>query len=608
MTAKKLFLIGFLLVCQMILAQQDSIALKEVIVSDYQLKKFSDTQSLQKLTDSIIGKNQASLTSLLNYNSIIYFKENGLGMVSSPSFRGTTAQQTAVVWNGININSQLNGQTDFNTISTRDFSDISIRAGGGSIIYGSSAIGGSIHLNNNLSFGNRFENEFRLNYGSFNTIGANYKLSASDDKTSVSLSVSRNSSDNDYDYIGTKNQKNENGQFYNTSVNLAFGYKLNRSNFLKLYSQIFESERHFSGTLSGVSRSKYDDLNTRNLLEWTAIGNAIRSTVKVAFLTEKYKFFTNFDSDSFETSKAETFIAKYDLDWKITSKINLNGIVDFTKTKGIGSNIGDETRNVGSAVLLFKHQLFKKLLYEFSLRKEITEAYQSPLLFAFGSKFQATQNYNLKFNVSRNFRIPTFNDLYWQGAGNTDLKPENSYQAEIGQELKFKEFTLSATAYCMKIEDLLRWKPTMNNWVPENVGKVLSYGVETFVNFKKQLGSHKLNINSTYAYTVSKNELLDKQLTYVPYHKFTADAAYSFRKATISYQYLFNGQVYILADENDFLKDYQVSNLGIDYDFGKKNTYKIGFQALNILNEKYESVSRRPLPGRNYSINLTLKF
>ena len=84
------------------------------------------------------------------------FKENGLGMVSSPSFRGTTAQQTAVIWNGININSQLNGQTDFNTITTRDYTSITVRSGGGSSIYGSSAIGGSIHLNNELTFKNQF--------------------------------------------------------------------------------------------------------------------------------------------------------------------------------------------------------------------------------------------------------------------------------------------------------------------------------------------------------------------------------------------------------------------------------------------------------------------
>jgi hypothetical protein len=33
-----------------------------------------------------------------------------------------------------------------------------------------------------------------------------------------------------------------------------------------------------------------------------------------------------------------------------------------------------------------------------------------------------------------------------------------------------------------------------------------------------------------------------------------------------------------------------------------------GFQALNILNEKYQSVASRPMPGRNYSINLILNY
>jgi iron complex outermembrane receptor protein len=106
----------------------------------------------------------------------VYFKENGNGMVSSPSFRGTTAQQTAVIWNGININSQLNGQTDFNTLTSRDFNSIVVRSGGGSVIYGSGAIGGTIHLNNEFSFKDKFENQLRLDFGSFSTYSANYTL------------------------------------------------------------------------------------------------------------------------------------------------------------------------------------------------------------------------------------------------------------------------------------------------------------------------------------------------------------------------------------------------------------------------------------------------
>ena len=172
MTLRKIFLLPLLLLCLFTSAQNDTIAqLDEVIISDTQLKDFSNTQSVQKLNDSVINRNASSLTSLLQYNTVIYFKENGLGMVSSPSFRGTTAQQTAVLWNGININSQLNGQTDFNVLNTRDFGSISVKAGGGSVAYGSSAIGGTIHLNNDLAFGDRFANTLRLDYGSYNTLG-----------------------------------------------------------------------------------------------------------------------------------------------------------------------------------------------------------------------------------------------------------------------------------------------------------------------------------------------------------------------------------------------------------------------------------------------------
>ncbi|HMI08251.1 MAG TPA: TonB-dependent receptor [Flavobacterium sp.] len=608
MTAKKLLVFWMLLLCQFIFAQQDSIALKEVTVSDVQLKKFSNTQSVIRLSDSIIEKNQPSLTSLLNYNSTIYFKENGLGMVSSPSFRGTTAQQTAVIWNGININSQLLGQTDFNTITTMDFDEIDVRAGGGSAIYGSSAIGGSIHLNNDLNFKDQFRNELQVSYGSFNTFGANYKMAVSNEKVSVNVGVSRNSSENDYEYLDTKNKHNENGQFYNTSLNADFGYRFNRSNFLKFYSQVFEGERHFSGTLSAPSKSKYQDLNSRNLIEWDYFSGGWSSKTKVAFLNEQYKYFENFKLNNFETSKAETFIAKYDLAYNFNNKMSLNAVLDYTKVKGIGSEIGVNIREMTSAVLLFRHQVLEKLGYELSVRKEFNDDYESPVLFAFGTKIQPFKIYSIKVNVSRNFRIPTFNDLYWQGSGNPDLKPESSLQGELGQEIKVGSFSLAATAYYMEIKDLIRWTPVLGIWTPENVGEVKSYGAEAVFGFNRKFGNHQIRLNATYGYTVSEDQKLEKQLVYVPYHKSASNLEYSWRKFTFSYQHLYNGSVYILNDHSDKLEEYQVSNVGIDYDFGQKNTWRIGFRALNIWNENYQSVSKRPLPGSNYVMNLTLKF
>ncbi len=608
MSTKKCFFFLFLFLCQIICAQQNVVLLSQVVVSDSQLKNFTNSKSKQVLNDSIIEKNQASLTSLLNFNSVIYFKENGLGMVSSPSFRGTTAQQTAVIWNGININSQLNGQTDFNTITTLDFNSITVQAGGSSSIYGSSAIGGSIHLNNNLKFNKLFQNDLHINYGSFNTLGINYKTAFANEKMSTQISFSRNSSDNDYPFLETNNYKNENGKFLNSSMNSSFGYQFNSNNILKFYSQFFDSERYLSASYGAVSYTKYQDLTTRNLLEYNHLSNKFSHKIKIAFLTEKYKYFENFKNQNFETSTAETLISKYDLTYKLSSKTELNSILDFTKTKGFGDVIGENSRNIGSAILLFKSQIFKKLLIDSSIRKEQTTNYESPFLYALGIKLDAFKNYNLKLNVSKNFRIPTFNDLYWLGLGNKNLQPEKSQSYEFGQEYRSRKINLSATVYYTKINNLIQWTPLSGIWTPKNVNNVTNYGLEVYTKINQKLGKSIFEITGSYAFTKSKNDETGFNLTYVPKHKINGELVYKIKKFQVNYQYLFNGYVFTSSDNVYYLTEYQLTNLGIDYDFGKKQTCKFGFQIRNLMNQNYQNVEARPMPGRNYTININIKF
>ena len=146
-----LILLGLCSVYAIGQTQKDSVlTLETVVLSDVKLLKNTYGFKTTKLKDSVLENDSKSFTDVLRFNSNIYFKENGYGMVASPSFRGTNASQTAVIWNGISINSQLNGQTDFNLINTNNFDQIVIKNGGGSVQYGSGAIGGSIHLNNTL--------------------------------------------------------------------------------------------------------------------------------------------------------------------------------------------------------------------------------------------------------------------------------------------------------------------------------------------------------------------------------------------------------------------------------------------------------------------------
>ncbi|CAM4079460.1 TonB-dependent receptor plug domain-containing protein [Flavobacterium weaverense] len=611
MATKKFLLSCILLFGQLIVAQNSTaVPLNEVIVSDNQLKNFTDSQSVLKLNDSIISKNQSSLTSLLNYNSVIYFKENGLGMVSSPSFRGTTAQQTAVIWNGININSQLLGQTDFNTISTRGYNSIDIKAGGGSVIYGSGAIGGTIHLNNDLKFKNTFKNNLEVYYGDFNTLSAVYGITAATNKWSVNASLTRNSSDNDFKFVGQED-RNVNGQYYNNNLSTAIGYKINAKNSIKFYSELYDGERHFSLTSPYAVKTKYQDFNTRNLVTWTSIVGNSTSNLKVAYITEHYNYFEDIDTKEYESGGVNSFIAKYDFLYAFTPKMILNTIVDYNKSKGIGSGIGTESREIGGVSVLLKHSLTERWNYELSFRKEISDVYKSPILFSAGSKFDFSKLYQLKLNVSRNYRTPTFNDLYWLGSGNLDLKPENSYQVEVSNDFQYKDFTLSANAYSSKIDNMIRWLPNNSgNWSPVNTDKVSIYGAEALLGWQKHFNKHSVGFNGTYSYTVSTDDKNDKQLFYVPYHKMTASSSYAYKNFALYYQFMFIGEVFTTSDNdpNTILTDYNVSNIGMDYNFSKKDIFKIGFKIANVWNEKYESLPSRMMPGRNLTLYLTLNY
>ena len=593
------------------MAQNDSVTkLKEVVVSDNNLKKFSNTQSVQRLSDSIINKNQASLTSLLNYNTVIYFKENGLGMTSSPSFRGTTSQQTVVVWNGININSQLLGQTDFNTISTRSFNSIDVKAGGGSVVYGSGAIGGTIHLNNDLKFTDTFKNDLQINYGDFNTLSVVYGITAATKKISFDAGFTRNSSDNDFKFIGHEG-KNTNGQYYNNVLDVAFGYKINTKNSIKIYSQIYDGERHFSLTSPNATKTKYQDYNTRNLLTWTSSFNKFNSNLKLAYITEHYNYFEDINRDGFTSGGVKSFIGKYDIDYELSSKIKISTILDYTKNNGIGSGIGRSSREISGASILLKHILTEKWNYEISGRKELSDAYKSPILFSVGSRYNFSDFYQLKFNLSRNYRVPTFNDLYWEGSGNPDLKPESSYQTEIGNQFKYKNLQFTITGYTMKIKDMIRWLPNNSgNWSPVNTDKVSIYGLEALLSWRKYINKHTFDFSGTYAYTVSLDDTTNKQLFYVPYHKLTGSISYYYKKLSAYYQIMYTGEIFTTSDNNPkyILDAYNVSNIGIDYNFSKKNICKIGFKVANLWNEKYEALPSRFMPGRNLSIYLNLNY
>ncbi|SRX55759.1 TonB-dependent receptor [Aequorivita sp. CIP111184] len=588
-------------------AQLDSIQqLPEVLLTDSKFVHFSKGFKLEKLNDSIIERNATSLTETLRYNSSIYFKENGSGMVSSPSFRGTNAAQTAVIWNGININSVFTGQTDFNTISPLNYDEISIRSGGGGVQYGSGAVGGSIHLNNTFTFEKIDTTQITINHGSFSTIGGNASTTQAWGDHYLNVGVDFISSENDYNYI-EKNQKNKHGEF------LRFAAKVNEARRLKNGIATWNSEytyndRNFSGSLNTIGKDKYKDLSTRNLWQLHQTFGAFDAKASVAHLFEQYRYFPDSEKQLYDEGRANTFIGFFQSEVLLQKKFRINGKVEYSYINAEGDNVGENSRKTLATVLLLNHKVSDDFSYGLNFRKEFLNDFDNPFLFSADAKWKVSKNYALRLNGSKNYRIPTFNDLYWYAGGNHNLQPETSYQVELGQEFWFGKLKADLAAYFISSEDLIKWIPGNGGiWEPVNITKTRNYGVEVTFDYSiKLLNQHTLGFTANYSYTNAEDLEKEKQLIYVPFHKAAGTIQYNYKTLMVYFQGLYNGEAYTTTDNSSAVKGYKVFNLGTEFTIPSNPQITFGIRLKNMFNVYYENVAYRPMPSRN--IQLFLKF
>ncbi|ASW76266.1 TonB-dependent receptor [Chryseobacterium piperi] len=593
-------------------------AIDTVYIFDNQMNRVKLFHKVNTLTPSDIQKNSSNLSEVLRFQSSVYIKENGRGMVSSPSFRGTSAQQTAFVWNGININSNFLGQGDINNMPLFGYDQMEVKAGGGSVIYGSGAIGGSIHLNNDLSFNKGLKASLYSEVASFSTFINFAQAAYSNDKFSFKVSGNHINSQNDYE-VEEKNYLNRNGRYYNTTFNLGASYKIAQHQTISWQSQFFDSSQNYPIFTENGNKTKYETQSIRSLISWDINKGKLSNSLKAAYTEENFQYFGIYNTPKTSGSTGKNYIFKNDFNYFILPKLNLNVITEFQVNKGEGyqprtsaentESIGNVSRNVGSLAGLLRYFPTKNLRFEAGVKKDFVEDISSPVLYSLSGKWNPLSWYSIGLNASKNFRFPTFNDLYWNPGGNLNLRPEKSYQMDMDHEFKLNAFKLTVSPYYMSITDNIVWLPTAYGyWSPVNINKVESYGVESQITFDKKFNDHHLRFNIGYTFAKSINKETKKQMMYVPLHKVFGNFDYQYTFLKFYVQGMFNGITYTTTDEKreDALDPYFVLNTGVSATLLKK--YTLGFKVNNLTNTVYETVSFYPMPKRNYSISATINF
>ena len=293
----------------------------------------------------------------------------------------------------------------------------------------------------------------------------------------------------------------------------------------------------------------------------------------------------------------------------------------------------DKGRIELSGYVSIRYRPTERLGLSIGLREEMFGSEWTPIIPAFFTDYLISKRGNLvaKASISRNYRFPSLNDLYFLPGGNPDLKNEHgfSYDAgvsfDVGKKGVYK-LGGSASWFDSYIDDWIIWLPTTKGFFsPRNVKKVHAYGVEVKANLAVQPAKDWLiDLNGSYSWTPSINEgekmspadqSVGKQLPYVPEHSASLTGRLSWRTWAFLYKWAYYSERFTMSS-NDYtltghLPRYFMSNISLEKMLSfKPLDVQLKLAVNNLFNEDYLSVLSRPMPGINFEffIGITPKF
>jgi vitamin B12 transporter len=636
---RNFILVVFLFFCTRIFAQniqQDSTVSNEVLIESNRYKLFSAGINKTTFDSSAIRENFSNnLTELLSSRSAVYIKDYSANSLATISFRGTSANHTQVTWNGFPINSAANGLVDFSTIPVSQMDRITLVHGGSGSLYGSAAIGGSVQLDNVPSWEKGSSLMLSNEAGSFDTWRPRGKIVTGNKIFQSSTNFYYNKSQNDYPFINTKIEGSPVTRLTNASLMQyglmqSFHFKAGKSNSFSIGIWYQNSERHLPPMMfqTGGSKATQKDSSFRTYIKWTKKFANGTLLLRSAYFSEYLRYSpdprSNIDSKSLvNKSITETEYRHSFLNKKITGNLGAG----ITYAEGDFGYIRSQLR--GAIFGGLKYISKTDLKIDLTLRKEFSPGYQPPLAPALGAekKIKVGSHYFfIKGNVSRNFRLPTLIERFWQPGGNPNLKPELGWSEEAGlrhiksfRNESFMETEL--TAFTSVINNWIQWSPLGGNaniWLPFNLKKVWARGFEIKSNSTFYLKKLKLDLSGSYAYTVSTNlqvysedekPTLGKQLIYVPYDNLNFSLRTEFRKYFISYNQVMTGFRYTSPENDEIVNGFTVGNMyaGKTIKKGASEIY-LQFKINNIWNTQYQSIAWFPMPGRSYYLTIQFQF
>lgn len=609
-----------------------------------------------------------SMADVLTYNSSVFVKSYGRATLSTVAFRGTSPSHTQVTWNGMRINNPMLGMTDFSTIPSYFIDRASLLHGTSSVNETGGGLGGLVKLSTTPDVGEGVNMQYVQGIGSFSTFDEFLRFTYGSDRWQVSTRAVYSSSPNDFKYVNHDKKLNIYdddhhiiGQYHPTERNRSGSYKdlhilqevyynTLRGDRLGLNAWYLNSNRELPMLTTGYGdeadfENRQREQTLRAMASWDHNRRTWKTGLRAGYMHTwmAYDYRReitpgNWSSMTRSRSRVNTFYGQAEGEynpvkqWYFTANVSAHQHLVRSQDKNIILQDGnkavvgyDKGRIELSGSVSAKWQPCDRLGLSVVLREDMYGTRWAPVIPAFfiDGTVSRAGNVMLRASVSRNYRFPSLNDLYFLPGGNPDLRSEHGFTYDCGASFdigKAGVFSLdgSLSWFDSYIDDWIIWLPTTKGFFsPRNVKEVHAYGIEAKANLAvAPRRDWQIDLNGSYSWTPSVNrgekmspadQSVGKQLPYVPRHSASVTGRLSWRSWSFLYKWAYYSERFTMSS-NDYtlsghLPPYFMSNISLEKNLSfKPLDLQLKVAVNNLFDEEYLSVLSRPMPGINFEI------
>ena len=392
--------------------------------------------------------------------------------------RGANTGQTLVLIDGVRFSSATEGTTTLEAIPLDQVERIEIVRGPASSLYGADAIGGVIQIFTKKGGGTPTANA-SASYGTYNTWDVKAGVTGSADALTYALQLAAKESAgfNAMTNPAAYNYNPDPDGYTNQSVSASLGYTFAPDQVLT--AQYLRSRLNTSfdsgipvaaqtittaQTWQVTSRNRLASFWTSQLTAASGLDDAQTQTIDGSqpFRTTQNQFTWQNDF----VLPAGTLTAGYD--HRVENVANDANFAVTSRTTN--SYFGVYRLNAGQQAL------------QANLRNDDSSQYGSQTTGGIAYAYRVSPSLRLTAGYSTGFKPPSFNDLYYPGFGNPDLKPETSRNVEGGiywnGSVADANVEARAIVYRNKVQDLIVIVCDVDwNCQPQNVDSATLEGV-----------------------------------------------------------------------------------------------------------------------------------